>query len=260
MTTPPPPIVQGGRSRTLRLNDRQILDAARTCVLAAGVHNTTLNDVARRAGVSRLTLYRRYSDIGSLISEVLGHEFARVLREHTTPAPGAPPDDRIARQRLVDTVIEVVEAFHADPLFQQVIVVEPEILTPYLFNHFGSTQQIAVSLLANRLDSGHRDGSIRTGSVAVQAHTIVLTAQSFIVSGPASGQVPLIRLMAELRLILDGYLRPQIDSVVGAALAGAAVVGAPVVVRPTATGDAPTTEPGFSLAPDPGGPARSHTE
>jgi AcrR family transcriptional regulator len=211
MTTPPLPVTQSGRSRPLRLSDRQILDAARACVLAAGVHNTTLNDVARRAGVSRMTLYRRYSDIGSLVSEVLGHEFARILREHTTPVPDAPPDGRIARQRLVDTVIEVVEAFHADPLFQQVIAVEPEILTPYLFNHFGSTQQIAVSLLANRLDAGHRDGSIRPGSVAVQAHTIVLTGQSFIVSAAASGQVPLGRLRAELRLILDGYLRPQAD-------------------------------------------------
>jgi len=194
----------------LRLSERQILDAARACVLASGVHDTTLNDVARRAGVSRMTLYRRYSDIGSLIAEVLGHEFARILREHTTERepPHAPPDPRPARRRLVDTVLEVVRAFHADPLMHQVLEVEPEILMPYLINRFGSTQQIAVTLLAHRLDAGYRDGTIRHGSIAVQAHAIVLTAQAFIVSAAASGPVPVSRLLDELGEMLDAYLAP----------------------------------------------------
>jgi AcrR family transcriptional regulator len=191
------------------VGDRQILNAARACVLAAGVHETTFNDIARRAGVSRMTLYRRYSDVGSLISELLGREFARILREHTQVPPGAPPDPRQARQRLVETVLECVEAFQEDPLMTQVLDAEPEILTPYLFNKFGSTQQIAIDLLAHRLNLGHKDGSIRRGSVAVQAHAIVLTVQSFIVSASASGPVPRDRLRTELRLILDGYLRPS---------------------------------------------------
>ncbi|MBR7828614.1 TetR/AcrR family transcriptional regulator [Actinospica sp. MGRD01-02] len=190
------------------VGDRQILNAARACVLAAGVHETTFNDIARRAGVSRMTLYRRYSDVGSLISELLGREFARILREHTQVPPGAAPDPRPARQRLVETVVACVEAFQEDPLMTQVLDAEPEILTPYLFNKFGSTQQIAIDLLAHRLNAGHQDGSIRRGSVAVQAHAIVLTVQSFIVSASASGPVPRDRLRSELVLILDGYLRP----------------------------------------------------
>lgn len=155
-----------------------------------------------------MTLYRRYSDIGSLISEVLGHEFARILREHTTEAPHAPADPRPARRRLVDTVLNVVQAFHADPLMCQVLEAEPEILMPYLINRFGSTQQIAVTLLAHRLDAGYRDGSIRRGSIAVQAHAIVLTAQAFIVSAAASGPVPVPRLLDELGEMLDAYLAP----------------------------------------------------
>ena len=211
-TTPSLPATNGGRTRSLRLSERQILDAARACVLSSGVHDTTLNDVARRAGVSRMTLYRRYSDIGSLISEVLGREFARILREHTTVVPLAVPDPRSARRRLVDTVIEVVVAFHADPLMRLVLDSEPEILMPYLINRFGSTQQIAVALLANRLDAGYRDHSIRRGSIAVQAHTIVLTAQTFIVSAAATGPVPVTRLMEELGAMLDAYLTPRSEA------------------------------------------------
>ena len=190
------------------MGDRQILNAARACVLASGVHETTFNDIARRAGVSRMTLYRRYSDVGSLISELLGREFARILREHTQITPDAPADSRSARQRLVETVLAICEAFQEDPLMTQVLDAEPEILMPYLFNKFGSTQQIAIDLLAHRLNAGHQDGSIREGSVAVQAHAIVLTVQSFVVSAAASGPVPPDRLRTELGLLLDGYLRP----------------------------------------------------
>ena len=41
----------------------RVLDAARACVLAVGVRRTTVTDVARRAGVSRMTLYRRFPDL-----------------------------------------------------------------------------------------------------------------------------------------------------------------------------------------------------
>ena len=40
--------------------DDALLDAARAGILAVGWRRTTLTDVARRAGVSRMTIYRRW--------------------------------------------------------------------------------------------------------------------------------------------------------------------------------------------------------
>ena len=246
--SPSPASASRAKPRPLPLNERQILDAARACVLAVGVHDTTLNDVARRAGVSRMTLYRRYSDISSLISEVLGHEFARILHEHAPSGRDEPADPRSARRRLVETVLAVVRAFHGDPLLRQVLDAEPEILMPYLINRFGSTQQIAITLLANRLDAGHRDGSIRSGSVAVQAHAIVLAAQAFIVSAAATGPVPVARLVDELGVMLDAYLAPLPPpgppAANGAKAANGAhgahgAHGAEEMARPRATGETP---------------------
>ena len=50
-----------------RHTDDALLDAARDCVLEVGVRRTTLTDVAKRAGVSRMTLYRRFPDVSALV-------------------------------------------------------------------------------------------------------------------------------------------------------------------------------------------------
>ena len=39
------------------------LDAARACILDVGWRRTTLTEVARRAGVSRMTIYRAWPDM-----------------------------------------------------------------------------------------------------------------------------------------------------------------------------------------------------
>ena len=55
--------------------DENLLTATRECVLAVGWRRTTMTDVARRAGVSRMTVYRRWPDMAALTSDVLAREF-----------------------------------------------------------------------------------------------------------------------------------------------------------------------------------------
>src|SRR5881275_1692071 len=57
----------------------EVLDATRAAVLAVGVRRTTLTDVARRAGVSRMTLYRLVPDVTTLILAVMAGEFAALF-------------------------------------------------------------------------------------------------------------------------------------------------------------------------------------
>ena len=62
------------------------LDAARECVLAVGVRRTTVTDVARRAGVSRMTLYRRYPDLEAVLAALMTREFGRLIGQAAEPA------------------------------------------------------------------------------------------------------------------------------------------------------------------------------
>ena len=48
-----------------------ILDAARVSVRQSGIRRTTLSDIARLAGVSRMTVYRRYPDLPAVIRDLM---------------------------------------------------------------------------------------------------------------------------------------------------------------------------------------------
>src|SRR4051812_14917740 len=73
----------------VRISDDALLDAARTCVLTAGLRRTTFAEIARTAGVSRMTLYRRFPDVGSILSVLMTREFGAVLGQADAEGAGA---------------------------------------------------------------------------------------------------------------------------------------------------------------------------
>ncbi len=190
---------------SIRHTDEAVLDATRACVLAVGVRRTTLTDVSRRAGLSRMTLYRRYPDINALVRGLMTREFAAVIELASHEAADLPT----ARERLVAQILAGAQALGENEVFRRVVDVDPELLVPYLFDRLGATQQAAVAVFADHIARGHADGSIRRGSVAVQAHALLLVVQPFVLSlRSASALVPPRRLQDELALLLNSYLRP----------------------------------------------------
>ncbi|MGW6907843.1 TetR/AcrR family transcriptional regulator [Streptomyces sp. NPDC054940] len=186
-----------------------VLDAVRDCVLAVGVRRTTLTDVARRAGVSRMTLYRRWPDVRSLVGDLMTREWVAV-------ATGAMPERRTgvdARDLIVDGLVAGVEAFRVHPLFRKIIDVDPELLLPYVLDRRGASQEALLALLGDAVREGHADGSVRTGHVERQARALLLIVQSFTLSlrtmtdeddPDLSGEAFLV----ELRSILERTLTP----------------------------------------------------
>src|SRR3954468_14686425 len=123
-----PGTTDSGSDRTSRDIPLGVLEATRACVLAVGVRRTTLTDVARRAGVSRMTLYRLVPDVTTLILEVMTREFAQLM----TAAEQQARRRRTGRPRAVTAIVEVVRQFPESPLFRRVLDVDPELLLPYL--------------------------------------------------------------------------------------------------------------------------------
>ena len=173
-----------------------MLEAARACVLAVGVRRTTFSDVARRAGVSRMTLYRRFPDLETLLSTLMTWEFGRVVDEARSAA-----ESGSCRERAVAMVVGAARTLHEDPLFDRLLDVDPELLLPYVTVRLGGMQRMAVAGLAAEL--GDADGSVRDADPEVLARGIELMARGFVLA-----RDPKIEAWDELARAVDGYLRP----------------------------------------------------
>ena len=180
-----------------------ILDAGRASVLDFGVRRTTLTDVARRAGVSRMTVYRRYPDVDSVQRDLMTRELVALMDD---VAGGVDAPDR--RGLVVARLIAVVRALREQPLLRKVVDAEPELLLPYLLGRMGSTQRLARANIARDVAEGQADGSIRAGDPRVIAHALLLTAQSFVLSGDIAEDIAPGALFDELERLVDAALRP----------------------------------------------------
>ena len=178
------------------------LAAAKECVLDVGLRRTTLADVARRAGVSRMTVYRRYGDLDALVSELLTTELLALVDEARSEVAGLPT----ARERLVEAGVRVVERLAVHPLWCRVLDLDPELLLPLVVDRFGSTQRAVVDHVAAQVAEGQRDGSVRPVDDRLAATCLLLTAQSFVFSARVVSALE--GTSGELRLLLDSYLRP----------------------------------------------------
>ncbi len=158
--------------------DDAVLDAARDCVLAVGVRRTTLTDVARRAGVSRMTLYRRWPDVRALVGDVMTREWVAVA----LGAASEPEEGRPARTRLVEGLVAGLRAFRDHPLLRKILDVDPELLLPYLFDRRGASQDALLEFVLDALRAGHTDGSIRADHPVRQSRSVLLVVQSFALS------------------------------------------------------------------------------
>ncbi|WP_144124906.1 TetR/AcrR family transcriptional regulator [Catellatospora sichuanensis] len=183
-----------------------VLDAARDCVLAYGVRRTTVTDVARRAGVSRMSVYRRWPDVQSLVGDLMSREWHRVIVDAARQAAAA---DGPLRSRLVAQSVAAAATLRAHPLLRKIMEVDPEILLPYMLDRRGAGQEEMLGFLVEMIAAGQAEGSVRAGDPARLARAVLLTAQSFVLSVAtvSDGHTP-AELDDELGLLLDRYLSP----------------------------------------------------
>lgn len=174
-----------------------LLDAAQACVMAAGVRRTTMSDVARRAQVSRMTLYRRFPDVTSLMQALMTREFSAVVTQVDHDVAALPT----ARERLVAAAAEGVARLGRHPLYARILDVDPELLLPYLITRLGAFQRVVVEAFERRVAEGQADGSITPGEPARMARAVELALRGFALQPGAEGS-------RELAALLEGYLAP----------------------------------------------------
>ena len=182
------------------------LDAARDCILDVGWRRTTLTEVARRAGVSRMTIYRAWSDMPQLLGDLMTREWGVVVAG--TLARADLPSDPVAA--LARGLVDTVAGLRDNELFVRIVELDPELLLPYLLSRRGRSQQALLELLRDRIEAGQRAGAIRTGSADALARTLLLTSHGFVFSAHTmvDDDVSEADLDAELHLLVRRVLEP----------------------------------------------------
>jgi AcrR family transcriptional regulator len=181
--------------------EQRILDAAASCVLAYGVDRVTLAEIARRAGVSRPTVYRRFPDTRSILAALLTMRITHALDD--VPSRG------VGREQVVERVVAVAGRLRLDDVIMVVLHEAPDMAMLYLSERLGTSQQILLDTVAGELKAAQDEGSVRAGDVRQFAAMCLLITQSTILS--AQLVEPILdghALATELSHSLNGYLKP----------------------------------------------------
>jgi AcrR family transcriptional regulator len=186
--------------------DAVVLDAARDSILAVGFRRSTLTDIAKRAGLSRMTLYRRWDDMQALLADLLVREWDTALREALAETAAAEPSPAA----LARGVVETVRLLREDELFARIVEVDPELLLPYLLQRRGRNQDRIVDVLAHAVRAGQEQGLLRAGDPVTIARSVVLAAQGYVLSlaTMTDPDVTEDALLGELAHLIEGHLRP----------------------------------------------------
>jgi AcrR family transcriptional regulator len=181
--------------------EARILDAAAECVLAYGVERMTLTDIARRARVSRPTIYRRWPDIRHVLADLLTARIAGLL--------DAIPSRGVGREDMVERIVAAAEHLRGDEVVMSVLHNAPNMAIVYITERLGTSQQILIDALAHAIKLGQDEGSVRPGDPRHLAAMCMLITQSAIQS--AQMVAPILdskALGVELAHSLNGYLKP----------------------------------------------------
>jgi AcrR family transcriptional regulator len=106
----------------------RILDAAFTAIVSHGLQRTSLEDVAREAGLSRQTVYRYFANKDALVTAVILREEEGFL-ERMAAAVEAHTDLRPAMEA---GIVAGLTAARDHPLLSRLLATEPEALLPFL--------------------------------------------------------------------------------------------------------------------------------
>jgi AcrR family transcriptional regulator len=153
----------------------RILDAALSLAAASGVRHLTMDDVARRAGVGRMTVYRRFGDKARLL-EALG---VREGRRCLAALDAATTPDQPIEEQIVEGFVASLRIAREHPLLSRLARIEPDAVLRSLTADGSALFALAREAMAHRLRQAQRAGTLGEVPVEEAAELLVRLSLSF---------------------------------------------------------------------------------
>ncbi|MCX4096867.1 TetR/AcrR family transcriptional regulator [Nocardia sp. alder85J] len=155
----------------------RLLDAAYEQFCRMGVQRSTMEDVARRANLSRITVYRRFTTKDALVEQVILREFRRYFDQFLVDIR----DAHTVSDRVVVGFVSSLRAIRGNPLIGGLLAAEPDRLVISLIGDQGRTVAAVRQFVAGRLRREQRAGQIDAGvDTQVVAELMVRLCASFL--------------------------------------------------------------------------------
>jgi TetR/AcrR family transcriptional repressor of uid operon len=155
----------------------RVLDAALALAAASGIQHLTMDEIAARAGVGRMTVYRRFGDKDRLLDALAVREARRCLAElDAVSDPAAAVADQVAAGLATS-----LRLARAHPLLNRLARVEPESVLAALTANGGALFAMSRAFVAQRLRESQRAGVLEADvEVEAAAEMLVRLAFSFV--------------------------------------------------------------------------------
>lgn len=158
---------------------RNVLDAAFELFCRQGIQRTTMDDVARKAGLSRITVYRRVSSKEALVEMVVLREFRRYFDQFLLEVGRA---DNV-EDRVVAGFVGSLKAIRRNPLIEGLMTNDPDLLVPSVLGEGGTTMRVVGDFLAGQLQREQEAGTVDAGvDVGLVAELMVRISSSFLLT------------------------------------------------------------------------------
>ncbi|MEV6305618.1 helix-turn-helix domain-containing protein [Actinoplanes sp. NPDC051861] len=182
----------------------RLLDAAHFQFCRIGIRRSTMEDVARRAGVSRVTAYRRFATKDALVKHVIRREFRRYFNQFLVEIQQAPT----AEDRVVLGFVSSLRAIRHNPLIGGLMITEPDVLIPSMIGDGGLIMGTVQRFVAGQLRQEQHAGNISAQvDVEVVAELMTRLCCSFLVT--PSFVIDLDNA-DELRRVAQQFLAPML--------------------------------------------------
>jgi TetR/AcrR family transcriptional repressor of uid operon len=154
----------------------RILDAALELAAASGLRRLTMDEVARRAAVGRMTLYRRFGGHEKLVDALAVRECRRCLERIAAALDRSEPMD----QRLASLFVATTGVIREHPLLERLARVEPEALLRELSRGDSEVLALVRGFLAGLIREGQASGELATGDPDLLAELGIRLGLSFV--------------------------------------------------------------------------------